>query len=391
MSLPPTHLDDSNGSDTELLQDLTAGLERVAQHQATQNYAAMHGGGSHLFYHNTTPELDEDMPGLLEDTGREYTEDTPSIWQVEAPQIADVDDGDGTLQARAGKILGKILRLRGLDAWPSITSAVPSVEPVAVAVARPVSPLAPVSLTYTTLEGGRECLYFVGIQTLYACHTFTERRAFSDPLPHNGALLLRLQHAGGPIGRALATLTDRAAYAVGTSGVLIEIAHNYQSYQHNFQEIASLLALENSGQTSNIFFPSPASSTRSQLLRMQSEQETTPVYVLYVYHMGLDEFRTRDTWAVGAVVTAVAAVAAAAPSEVRAYIRQRFATQLDDLRIWRACDYGSAYHHCLMRRQVMGICQALGIGLLARHHAPSVIGNMSIRLEDVVSAADINT
>ncbi|KAJ7898924.1 hypothetical protein B0H14DRAFT_3554372 [Mycena olivaceomarginata] len=79
---------------------------------------------------SATPEREEDMPSLLDDTGREYTEDTPSIWQVDAPQIADVDDGDGTLQS-------------------TLRRTVAVAVAAAVGVARP---LAPVSLTYTTLE-----------------------------------------------------------------------------------------------------------------------------------------------------------------------------------------------------------------------------------------------
>jgi hypothetical protein len=74
----------------------------------------------------------------------------------------------------------------------------------------------------------------------------------------------------------------------------------------------------------------------------------------------------------------------------RTYISERFATQLEELRIWRARDYGTAYNHCLIERQILGIAQALGIGLMGCTHTPAIVRDMSIRLEDVTNAAGIN-
>lgn len=75
---------------------------------------------------------------------------------------------------------------------------------------------------------------------------------------------------------------------------------------------------------------------------------------------------------------------------IRTYIAERFATQLQELRIWRTRDYGTAYNHCLIERQILGIAQALGIGLMGRTHTPAVVRDMSIWLEDVTNVAGIN-
>jgi hypothetical protein len=87
----------------------------------------------------------------------------------------------------------------------------------------------------------------------------------------------------------------------------------------------------------------------------------------------------------------LASTAPPATDEVRAYLLNRFSAQFEDLEVWRSRDYGTAYMRCLIERQVLRICQMLGIGLMGRVHTPAVIGNMSIRLEDVVSAAGINS
>lgn len=110
-------------------------------------------------------------------------------------------------------------------------------------------------------------------------------REFVDPFPLDGAIFLRLQNAGGPVGRALAALVDRSEYLVGTSNFPIDIMGNYKSYQYNFHEIGSLLDLENSREAQNRFAPIPTSLTRSELLRSQEAPDNTPVFVLYLYHV----------------------------------------------------------------------------------------------------------
>jgi hypothetical protein len=119
---------------------------------------------------------------------------------------------------------------------------------------------------------------------LSGCRSFCQLREFFDPSAHDGALFLRLRDAGGPVGRALETISDHAVYFVGTSDVPVDISSNYASHQHNFREINSLLELENTYDTEDIFFPIPASLGRSELLRNLHQPEDTPVYVLYVYH-----------------------------------------------------------------------------------------------------------
>ncbi|KAJ7718211.1 hypothetical protein B0H14DRAFT_3630679 [Mycena olivaceomarginata] len=377
-ALPPApdSPSDEYGSDTdtELTRDLATGFLSEAQDRATQNYVAMH---PEVFEIRDSPSPEPVEEFLFRDNGGEAAKiDFP---RADAPDIDEVDDKEGSVQERATKLIGNILRLRSLDAWPALTTA----------VARPRSPSPPplldtVSTTYTTLQGGVKALYFVGIQTLTGCRTFCESRAFSDPHPQDGALFLRLQNSGGPLSRALAGLTDRSSYYVGTSDFPIDITGSHANYQFNFREINTLLDLENTYAMSNVFIPTPESVMRSELLRTQGQPDTIVVYVLYVYHRNIDPFATH------AAPLSNGAFEATTPNDVQAYLRQRFAVQLEELRIWRARDYGSAYHHCLIERQVVRICHALGIGMLGRVHTPAVVGVMSIRLEDVVSAAGIN-
>ncbi|KAJ7795816.1 hypothetical protein B0H14DRAFT_3552967 [Mycena olivaceomarginata] len=191
----------------------------------------------------------------------------------------------------------------------------------------------PVGVGYTTLQGGPRHLYFVGIQLRNASRTFCQMREFVDPFPLVGAIFLRLQNAGGLVGRALAALVDRSEYLVGTSNFPIDIMGNYKSYQYNFHEIGSLLDLENSREAQNRFAPIPTSLTRSELLRSQEAPDNTPVFVLYLYH-DTEAFTAHTS----ATILSAPTVPVAAPSSVvsstpatvdgiQTYLQDRFAVR----------------------------------------------------------------
>ncbi|KAJ7638069.1 hypothetical protein B0H17DRAFT_1149275 [Mycena rosella] len=355
--------DESDRSETELSRDLSTGFDQAAQRQTVNNYFVMHGDVMEI-RDSPSPEL-RSVPRQHTDNGDARPDsqepDSDESGPEGAPGMDDVDSHGGTLQERANHLINEVIELRGLTCWPS---KAPSEDPAPVMPTTPPPPRQ-VSVTYTTLQGGQRCLYFVGIQTLTASRTFCQIREFADTSAHNGAIFLRLQNAGGPVGRALAAIVDRSAYFVGTSDFPVEIAGNYASHQQNFREINSLLELENSYHERHFL------SWLSASLRI----------LLYMFFMSI----------ISGYRPTVAAVAAnAGPTLISAFLLERFASQYEDLHVWRNRDYGTAYNHCLTERQILSICQALNIGLLGRTHTPAIIGDMTIRLEDVVSAAGIN-
>ncbi|KAJ6629425.1 hypothetical protein B0H10DRAFT_1939813 [Mycena sp. CBHHK59/15] len=300
------------------------------------------------------------------------------------PDLDSVDSSEGSYQQRADELVAQISRLQGHYALP-VEHAQPSVGGQA-----PVESEALVSVSFTALQGQPKCLYFVGIQNLSTCRSFCQLRDFVDVAAQDGAIFLRLQTAGGL---------------------------DYTNHQYNFREIGSLLDLENLHSRENIFEPIPASPARSALLETQRVAASTPVFVLYVYHQDAepysDHLRHQSTAGTTLLPQSPVTVASAsavplstiappalipvAPPAVVAsqnpateYLLQRFSVQYADLATWRARTYGSAYIHCLTEHQILGICQSLNIGLLGHTNRPAIIGSMTIRLEDVVSAAGIN-
>jgi hypothetical protein len=244
-----------------------------------------------------------------------------------------------------------------------------------------------------------------------------------DPDPNDGALFRRLRLANGPAARALLAIGDPSAFFVGTSDYPIDIAQDYANHQFHFREFGSLLDVENGPESELLFFPVPDSAARSALIHSQRMSEETPVYVVYVYHQVSrcqtsrwlpisHPFLHQDAEPLRGIVpvtllptaqisfpvpppasrsaTAVPPVFPPPPMNVHVYLLTRFVIEYTDLARWRTSSYGSAYNHCLTERQVLRICQSLGIGLLGRHHSPAIVESMTIRMEDVVAAAGVN-
>ncbi|KAJ7850537.1 hypothetical protein B0H14DRAFT_2581973 [Mycena olivaceomarginata] len=69
-------------------------------------------------------------------------------------------------------------------------------------------------------------MYFVGIQAFTLARSFCQTRSFTDANSNDGAVFQRLQLAGGPVGRALSSISDRQTFFVGASDYPIDIGHN---------------------------------------------------------------------------------------------------------------------------------------------------------------------
>ncbi|KAJ7143482.1 hypothetical protein C8R43DRAFT_953928 [Mycena crocata] len=380
----------------------------MAQARAKPSQARISGFGSGLGFLKPEPDKTKPKPCIT---------------------IDGVDSGEGPYQERADRLIQQIVALQQRNPANILQSPSPPVSPPRIAPAQTTAVSMPSSvygpqgfgmLRVTGIQersGAQRCVYFVGIQTLESCRTFCQIQAFVDSDANDGAIFRRLQLAGGPVGRALGAITDRAVFFVGTSDYPIDIAQDYANYQFNFREIASLRDVETSNEGDNPFFPVPISAASSTLLRSQNMDETTPVYVLYVYHQTSfiyvfrmltpvpENLLPSATFLLPSVVAAMAPPTPfpddlpdliaeppllQSPQTVSEYLLARFSAEYSQLAVWRACAYGSAYIHCLTERQILRICQSLNIGLLGRTHSPAIIGSMVIRMEDVVATAGIN-
>ncbi|KAJ7464018.1 hypothetical protein FB451DRAFT_1370418 [Mycena latifolia] len=392
---------DSSDSDTasdndarhihdDLVQDLQAGIEASAIQQASNAFDTLAPEDtSTVIFGSPSPdpfdepqEVERITPAAFEammrslrendgDTthvhGRNQEDSDDELGGPGGVTVESVDSGDGSLQDRADHLIQHIVRLQNRNPRDILLPAAPIPSPVG-----PPRTEAPSSTRFTALE---------------------------DAAAHDGAVFQRLQAAGGPVGRALAALTDRGAFYVGTSDFPVDIAHDYANHQHNFREINSLLDLENTYSGEFHFLPIPSSAARSALLESQRALDDTPVFVLYVYHQDAEPLRgaseNQPSASMLAMPDAPAATAArTAPmptaSPIETHLRTRFAAEYSELAGWRASSYGSAYMHCLTERGIQRICQSLGIGLLGRTLAPAHVGSMVIRMDDVVTVAGIN-
>ncbi|KAF8135965.1 hypothetical protein K438DRAFT_1786664 [Mycena galopus ATCC 62051] len=345
----PTHASTPNEEEgpTTTQIGIEAGVRTDTQNRAAENFVTMNADMLDI---RDTPSPDTFTGTVLQaDFGGESPDLPPLVADTRppTPDIEDVDDSTGSNQVRAMRLISEILHLCSLEVWPSTTCSTAVFHSPKERAPSP-STLGSISLSYSASQGGPRHIYFVGIQTLAGCCTFCESRAFSDPFPQDGAVFLRLQNSGG---------------------------------------------------------------RRSALLTLHDEATTTAVYVLYVFHGDAEPFSTQmaitnppvgieNAHAAAAHIATSHGPAApqntilttvlAGTDPIEHYLRDRFAAELEELRLWRTRDYGSAYSHCLMERSVSQICQTLGIGIVERIHIPAVIGDMSIHLDDVIHAAGLN-
>ncbi|KAJ6560922.1 hypothetical protein B0H10DRAFT_2445847 [Mycena sp. CBHHK59/15] len=412
-------VDDSSDSDAasnesqahihdDLLRDLQVGIEAAGlQHSSTTDSLSVTSediAETVILRDSTSPDPFQDYAGenmsefgfnLMRaetEARRNHRSGDPED-EDDRPTVSSVAHVGGSRQNRADYLVEQIVRLQGREPTHPVHFPASFLSPVG-----PPRITGLVSTTFTALQDDRtQSLYFVGIQSLEQCRTFCQMRAFPDSAGHNGAIFQRLRAAGGPVGRALAAIVDRAAYFVGTSDQPIDIAQDYANHCFNFREIDSLLVLDNSYDGDIAFLPAPFSDARSTLLQSQRAPENTPVFVLYVYHQHAEPLRGASVpvpAGQSAPIFVPPAVAIAAPvpiSQARpissvpvlpagnasvVYLLNRFAPEYAELAGWRATAYGSAYNHCLIERQILRLCQSLNIGFLGRNHTPAHIESL---------------
>ncbi|KAJ7179710.1 hypothetical protein C8R46DRAFT_1029152 [Mycena filopes] len=408
-----TMVEDSSESDTEAnTGTVNPAPEEVVDESETEAYNSRSpspdvfvdsgrgrpASGVRYMIRNLRASVRQDSADLRELGGDVDSEDD-GLNPQDAPTIASVNDGQGSFQDQADRLVAHIRRLQPHTAAPVSTSGStsPTRSPAAAAtISQPRAPLGEFSAVQAPDPQGAEraALYFVGIQTLTSCRSFCQSRVFIAPDVNNGGIFHRLQLAGGPVGRALSAITEREHFYVGTSDYPTDIRDDYSNHRFNFRELGALQDIEANNGADTVFLPVPFSAARSALVQSQRANENIDVYVLYVYHEEADAVRapapdqSHQTPLPPTALPLAITAPVPAVTEVAEYLLTRFPSEYEELARWRAASYGSAYTHCLIERQVMRICQSLGISLFGR--APVAVGVLLIRLEDVVSAAGIN-
>ncbi|KAJ7290930.1 hypothetical protein C8J57DRAFT_1457969 [Mycena rebaudengoi] len=281
--------------------------------------------------------------------------------QVDAPGL--------TIQERAALLIAEIHRLQGTV--QHITDRQPS------PTAMPEASLPP-----------EDSVYFVGLQTLTASQSFCQRLTLVSP---DRNTLSRLTEAGFPLGRALGTLQNHHEYLVGTADIPVEISGDYMAIRNNFQELGSWHGLETAPESSLASLaPIPDSNVRTDLLSRRRLNQSTPVYVLYIYHQAASPLYLPSTITpVTLAAFAPAPTPSAVSSDISAYLLNQYRSTYNDIAGVLATPYGTAYKQCLLERYCMQICGALNI-IFARQIIPSLAGGFSIRPEHVADAAQIN-
>ncbi|KAF8144570.1 hypothetical protein K438DRAFT_1873847 [Mycena galopus ATCC 62051] len=316
--------------------------------------------------------------------------------------ILSVDTGEGTFQERADRLIQEILQLQPGFGRPSTQSPGASLTPMELVLSPPRRHAVPLSasvieprgagmISVTNMQGNsRSAMYFVGIQTLALARSFCQTRSFTDAHSNDGAVFMRLQLAGGPVGRALSSISDRQTFFVGASDYPVDIGNDHTNHRYNFREIGSLFGVEQHHGANVHFFPIPDSPARSALIQSQCAPGDIDVYVLYLYHPVNSPFPSlaltdaspanadvHDSLAPPQSIVQPLPGSMTASHDgpvldtVTSYLRTRFAPEYSQLTAWRASSYGSAY--------------------TARNHTPAIVGSMTVRLDDVVAAAGINT
>ncbi|KAJ7213369.1 hypothetical protein C8J57DRAFT_1538782 [Mycena rebaudengoi] len=390
-ALPPVSDSEDSDSDIELILPGGATEEGQALDPAEPGETSSDSTVTIEIRDSPTPDLGRESPyfrwprsvfnRVIE---RQQEEDSdisaPTYSTFDSPDLDAVDTSEGTLQERADRLIAQIRLLQGntADEDPAPISAVSSPHAP--------SPDNGESNAITGLQGGPLCLYFVSIQTLTQTTIFCQFRQFSDPVPHDGGLILRLQIAGGPVGRALRNITHRQVFYVGTSDVPVDMSCYYTHHQYNFREIASLQDMDDGPHANTLFLSHPVFSTA---LRAVANTEFTGHDPSLCVDAQPSTNAAAPT-ASGLALPVAGATADANSVTVQSYLLERFAAEYANLRLWRERPYGSAYNHCLTERVILSICSSLNIGLMGRTHTPAQIGGLTFHLDDVVSVAGIN-
>ncbi|KAF8145147.1 hypothetical protein K438DRAFT_1782182 [Mycena galopus ATCC 62051] len=324
-------------------------------------------------------------------TETEFTRlaDDPAVYRAEMEFMRQVDE-------RVEMLIAEIHRLEGRSTTPEpLPSAMQSESPTLV----------------IDMDDDSTAIYFVGVHALQGRRTFVEVVQTASP---DHTIIERL--STGLLGRMLATIrADQANFYVGTSHTPIDVSGDYMNHVHTFRELGGWSDMEDGNSSAlSMLTPVPASAERTAVLTRCLLHDPVPVYVLYIYHAIQNSRRMKDAqsmWdeAAGPVVptalsalppasdniTPVSVPATRAPSAsddaispAEAYVKEHFAQRLERIRHVHELACGTAYRHCTEEKNVIAICNTLGLAN-NRGFSPVVLHGIRIAYEDVVCAAGL--
>ncbi|KAJ7212439.1 hypothetical protein C8J57DRAFT_1539120 [Mycena rebaudengoi] len=224
-------------------------------------------------------------------------------------------------------------------------------------------------------------IYFVAIVTgLHSARVFCIPGPVVLPPSHRiGGILDFVVALNGPAGRTIERLPHNT-YRVGTSAVPEDVADDFMSYRNNFSELSRLEEILAGPADSRRVVPARTSEPCTAILANLDLNDTVPLYVVYIYPEVDDE--------------SIATTGFTAPADpqtlIESYLALHYSSRRDHLAaLIHMPGYQAAYKHCLIERQIMSVCNSLGIVFSTRQIVAAEVEylgtSISIKPDDIAS------
>ncbi|KAJ7089449.1 hypothetical protein C8R44DRAFT_751453 [Mycena epipterygia] len=199
--------------------------------------------------------------------------------------------------------------------------------------------------------------------------------------------------ANGPAGRALESLGPRSEYRVGISRVPEDLVGDFMSFRHGFTEVGHLDDVYSAPADSAHVQRARDSDARTAVLASLGLDDSAEMFVVYAYPEHTSPLAAPA--GVPSPMQSAAPGGDAARSGVNRYLDEHYAARRDQLRaLLNMPGYQSAYKHCLIERQIMSVCNSLGIIFTARQIVAAELefqgSTIHIRPDDIAAWMDIS-
>ncbi|KAJ6554684.1 hypothetical protein B0H19DRAFT_1263000 [Mycena capillaripes] len=326
--------------------------------------------------------------------------------------MARVDVVGLTYRERIELLIGEVERMQGTAVGPA-SDVPPGSEHSAGALMREEAESGAVVVPQEVEE--ERALYLINVHLLNGRRTFVQ---ILPALPPDTTIIERL--STGMLSRMIGSL-DRTQFYIATADVPVDVSGDYMNWIYNFRELGTWQELEDgSNEGLSLVRPVPNSPARTALLAGRQMSDGVPVYAIYIYHQDVHS-SSAPAIAAPALAPAPATVTLLAPApvsipgqtpahaagaaptldegeeqavtvdpEIARYLRQRFANRLERIVQAGRARCAQAYRHCMQEKNVMAICDALGLDLTRRSWVPvNVPGGLVIGYSDVVVTAGL--
>ncbi|KAJ6553394.1 hypothetical protein B0H19DRAFT_1072843 [Mycena capillaripes] len=244
-------------------------------------------------------------------------------------------------------------------------------------------------------EDAPTVLYYVGLISAPGQQTAfcVPGPVISPPTHRAGGIIDFLVFANGPAGRALENLSPVSQFRVGVSRVPEDINNDFMSFRTGFKEAGRLDSVVMAPADSARVLPARDSELRTALLLSLGLGENVSIFVLYVYPENTTPFAIQPVATPATVQPAIhpPTLAVAVSNPIDRYLDLHHAAKKAELRtLLDIQGYQSAYRHCLIERQVMSVCNSLGIVFSSRQIVAARVdfqaSTIEIRPEDIATS-----